>query len=129
MIQLGALLFDGTSANLTWPDRDNYSPVAQQRARTVTGTQVVWSQEETLGRPITLVATNDQGWLTKAQKDAVIAMAQQAGATFALTIGVESFTVMFRHEEGDAVSFSPLISRAVDLSEDYFTGQIKLFTV
>jgi len=126
MIQLGATVLN---INLTWPDRDYTYQVEQERRRTLGGSQVVWSQQASGGRPITLVAVQDQGWLTKAQKDAVYAMAAVSGGQFTLVIGVDSFNVVFRHDEAPAVEFSPLISRAVDLVEDYFVGTIKLVTL
>jgi len=126
VIQLGATVLN---PNLTWPDRDNFSSVVQTRARTLGGSQVFWAQEVSAGRPISLVAINDQGWFTKEQKDAVVAMAQVAGAVYTLIIGAESFSVMFDHEQGNAIEFQPLITRAVDLTGDYFWGQIKLITV
>ena len=115
--------------NLLWVDRDNYSPVVQERARTVAGSQVLWTQAATDGRPITLAATADQGWFTKAQKDAVMALGQTVGSIHVLTIGLLTFSVMFYHDDGDAMTFVPLIPRAVDLEGDYFTGQLRLFTV
>ena len=126
MIQLGATVLN---PNLTWPDRDNYSPVLQDAGRTLGGTLYVNTGQESAGRPITLVAIADQGWFDKAQKDAVVAMAQSEGAQYTLTIGAESFNVMFRHQDAPAAEFAPLIDRAVDNAGDYFTGTIKLMTV
>jgi hypothetical protein len=126
MIQLGATVLN---PNMLWPDRDSYSNVVQQRARTLGGTQVVWSQPSYAGRPITLEAVEDQGWLTKEQKDAVVAMADVPGGVYTLVVGAVSYSVMFNQTEGSPVEFSPLINRAVDLIGDYFIGQIRLFTL
>lgn len=117
------------SPNMMWTDRYQHSPVVQDTRITLGGTLVVHSNVLSSGRPITLEALSDQGWLTKAQVEAVQLIADVSGATYTLTIGSESYNVMFRHHEGDAVSMTPLITRATPLDGDYFVGTIKLMTV
>jgi hypothetical protein len=126
-----AIILGGTTLNpnMVWAERYAYSPVIQEVQVTLDGSPVIYTRTRDAGMPITLVALDDQGWLTKDMADAVQAAAQSAGATFALTIGAESFDVVFRHHEAPAVSLRPLLLRAVPLPEDYFVGEIKLMTV
>lgn len=115
--------------NMLWEDRFGYSPVMQDTALTLGGRQVLYTGLRSAGRPITLTAIIDQGWLLLSQVQDVQSIAEQAGAQFPLVIGAESYTVCFRHNEPPAVAFQPLIPRAVPLDGDYFIGSIKLITV
>ena len=126
-----ALVLGGVTLppNMVWEDKYKWSAVVQEVKVTLGGSPVVYSAPLQSGRRISLVAYQDQGWLTKAQVDAVNALANVAGATYNFTIGTESFNVVFRHEEPPAVEMDPLIPRAVPLDGDYFVGRIKLLVV
>ena len=126
-----AIVLGGTTLNpnMVWVERYSYAPVIQDVQMTLGGNPIVYSQLVQAGFPITLISLQDQGWLTKAMADAVQISANTAGGQFALTIGSDSFTVMFRHHEAPAVTFRPLITRAVPLTGDYFVGEIKLMTM
>lgn len=115
--------------NMVWVERSQTQNVVQSTYRTIGGGLVVFHNELVKGERITLNATQDAGWLTKAVVDQVIAMANVAGGTYTLTIHDQSFDVMFRHEEPPAASFTPLINRINPDSADYYTGSIKLITV
>ena len=115
--------------NMLWPERYGYSPVIQEVQTTLDGHPVIYTRTRTAGMPITLVATEEQGWLTKAMADAVQSNSQSPGAMFLLIIGSDSYNVVFRHHEAPAVALRPLLPRAIPLAEDYFIGEIKLMTV
>jgi len=117
------------SPHMLWPDERIQDQVAQSAVRTVGGTLKIREQVLTAGREITLAAIRDQGWLTTAQVDAVVALALVPNAQYSLVIGAQSFTVMFRHTDAPAVEFSPLVFRVDAPAEDYFIGSIKLITV
>jgi len=125
-ITLGGL---SLSPHMIWSDALNYQPVVQSTARTLGGAAVITSSATTKGRRITLDAVSDQGWLTKAQVDELITLASVAGSTYPLDIHGSTHTVMFFHSEGSAVVASPILSKQVYLSTDYYTGSIKLITV
>jgi len=107
-----------------WTDKHAYSPVAQSAARTLGGGNVIYTQALTAGRPVTLEAREGVLWLSQAEVDAVMAMADQAGAQFALVWEAEQYTVMFRHHEPPAVGFTPIWPH-----HDKYFGTIKLITV
>jgi hypothetical protein len=115
--------------NMIWVERYGYSKVIQEVQVTLDGSPVVYTRTWQAGMPITLVATDEQGWLTKDMADAVQTSAQTPGAIYTLTIGAETFSVIFRHHEAPAVALRPLLLRAVPLPEDYFVGELKLMTV
>jgi len=114
---------------LVWAERYGYSPVIQEVQTTLDGYPVIYTRTRIAGMPITLVAMDDQGWLTKAMADSLQISANAPGSVLSLVIGDEQFTVVFRHNEPPAVALRPLIPRAVPLPEDYFVGEIKLMTV
>jgi len=117
------------SDQLIWQDEQDYSTVVQDTVRTLGGNLKVYSQSLSKGVPITLVAVQDQGWLTHTQVLAIRALADTAGAQYSLTLGSQSFTVMFRHHESPAFSAAPLIARIDAPAGDFFTCTIKLMTV
>lgn len=117
------------SGSMQWADRHHWSPVAQNALVTLGGGTVVYSQSLAEGRPITLEARQDTGWITKAMLDQLEAMAAVAGAVY--TIDIHGFTasVMFRHQDGPAVEFEPLTPKATPEATDYYIGTLRLFTV
>lgn len=115
--------------NMIWAERFGYSPVTQEVLTTLGGTPIVYSRAMKAGMPITLLALQDQGWLTLSTVEAVQISANTPGAEYNLVIGAESFQVVFRHHDQPAVEMIPLLTRAVPLAGDYFIGQIKLMTI
>lgn len=69
---------------------------------------------------ITLVAGDDYGWFDESTKDALIALAT-ASDTTDLIWGGTTETVAFDHENGAAVTLTPLYPGAV-----YYSGAIAL---
>jgi hypothetical protein len=116
-------------SGMIWQDEFQQDLVAQTSVRTLAGTLRVREQQLSNGRNITLAAIEDQGWMTRAQVEAVQALTLEAGNTYTLVIGVQTFTVKFRHSEPPAFEATPLIYRTTQVSTDYFTGTIKLLTV
>ena len=117
------------SEHMVWTDRTSYSPVAQTLTRTLGGEAIVYTQALYKGRPITLEAQIDTGWLTYAQVKSVLALAEVPGAEYQLDFYGELFNVIFAHQNGGAVSFTPLSYRVVHDDTDYFSGVIQLITV
>ena len=115
--------------SLIWSDRDAFSPVAQSTTRTIGGRMVVEPSGISKGRPITFVSERNQGWVDYATVLSLKGLAQVAGGTYALVVGSETFTVMFRHEEAPAFEATPLIKRLNPDPEDWFLVTIKLMTV
>ena len=125
-ITLGGVVL---SEHMIWEDEDTYSTVASTFTRTLAGNILVRDQALNLGRSITLVAQEDQGWLTKTQMDAVRTLANVAGGVYSLVIELQSFQVKFRHHEPPAFAADALIKRNNPDPGDYYTCTIKLMTV
>lgn len=126
-----AIVLDGyaLSPHMLWTDRHSYNQVEQTSLRTLGGRLKVFSHGLVKGRPITLEAVIDQGWLTLLQVKAVEARASVPGAVYSLVVGDESFNVMFRHTDGLPFEAAPLISRIEEADSDYYTCTLKLITV
>ena len=125
-IELGGVTL---SPHMIWQDENTYSKVDQSALRTLGGNIQIYSQQLNKGIPITLVAVEDQGWLTKTQVEAVQALSDAAGASYSLTLGSESFTVVFRHHDPPAFAANALIPRVGTTAGDYYTATIKLMTI
>jgi hypothetical protein len=114
---------------MVWTDRYTSTKVAQTVQTTLGGVPVVYSQALIAGAPITLQATEDTGWLTGAQVEAIMDMADQPGAVFELSVDGATKQVVFRHHDGVAFEASPLVPRLNQQPGDYFTATLKLMTV
>ncbi len=110
--------------SLQWKNRYDWSPVAQETARTLGGIHIVSHAPLTGGRPIDLAAEDDVTWLTLAQVVAIHALASQPGGVFDLVWEDEVLQVMFRHQEQPAISFTPIRPHC-----SFFNGSIKLMEV
>ena len=110
--------------SLQWTNRYEWAPVAVEIARTLGGSQVVWSSPLVGGRPIDLEAEGDVTWLDSNQVKAIYAMAVQPGGVFTLAWEGVNFQVMFRHQDPPATSFKPLWPNST-----LFNGSIKLMQV
>ncbi|MBF0370984.1 MAG: hypothetical protein HQL52_16165 [Magnetococcales bacterium] len=107
--------------SLQWIDRHQASSTAQSLDYTLAGNPVLFAQGLEKGRPITLEAAEEVTWLDQETVDALLDLANQAGATFSLNWEGEWLTVMFRHNEPPAVSLHPIWPHHTQ-----FIGTIKL---
>lgn len=129
---IGDVVLGGVDLNnsLQWSDRFNHTGVASTRERTLGGGLVVFSQDLTAGRPVTLVATVDTGWFTFGMVTALKALADASGSSYTLDYHGEMHTVRFDYQSRRPVEFTPLIPKNAYANDtDYFIGQMRLFTV
>ncbi len=126
MISLGGVTL---SPSMQWTDKHAFQPVAQSVRRTLGGGVLVYAQELFKGRPITLEAQADTGWITKAMLDQLEVMAATPGGVFSLNVHGFVADVIFRHNEAPALEFAPLQPRAVPLATDFYLGTLKLLTI
>jgi hypothetical protein len=85
--------------DLTWEDED-WQPVTQDAAYTLTGALVIETATKQAGRPITLKSPDNQAVITGSQLNALRAWAGIAGKVMTLTLRNQSRNVVFRHSEG-----------------------------
>lgn len=127
-----AIILSGVtlSDHMIWADEiTSEDRVAQTFKRTLGGNPVLIHQQLFRGRPITLTATQKQGWLTKVQVQAVQALASTAGNVLSLTIGSATYSVMFRHHEPPAFTADPLDQIGAQAPAGFYTATINLITV
>jgi len=125
-ISLGGIALDDS---IIWEDRHLTQSVEQVVRRVLGGSPVIRAGALGGGVPITLVATQNYGWLSRAQATAVLALADTPGSVVSLVYGAEVFEVVFRHNDAPAVDLQPLLARQAPLSTDHYIGRIKLLTV
>lgn len=129
MKKLGDLVLPN---QLIWTDKYEPAGVAQSVARTLGGNPVVFTASLKGGRNITLEANKGVCWLNADEVAAIKLMADSPGATYDLTWGEETMTVVFRHHEPPAVELTPLYPLMDEYPKDgrsLFHGTIKLTTL
>ena len=115
--------------NMHIPELDQSFGVSMSYRQTLSGGIRVFQGTVSAGRKLTLMATNDQGWVSKENRDKLLELASRIGEPLTLDSGNESYTVMLDHSEGSAVNLTPFIHRRIPLNGDYYTGTIKLITI
>ena len=126
MISLAGITLN---SSMIWKDRFDTFGVGQTVKRSLGGVLFIDTAKVLTGRPITLEASEDYGWLTVAQVEALRALADQEDFSGVLLLDGVSYTVGFRHHEPPALSFQPIVPRENQQSLDYLTGTIKLMTL
>lgn len=116
-------------SSLTWTDRDDWQPAAQTLRRARDGTAVVYYAGQHGARPITLSSTESSGWITRQTLDALQALAATPGSSHTLTIGGETYPVLWRHNDPPAISAEALVPRETHEPGDYFRVVLKLMTL
>jgi len=125
-----AITLDGIALpDLIWEGEFEWTSVAASSEMTLGGRPIVWEAPLQAGRAIDLVATESQGWLTRAQVQALMQRASQAGWVGILDYEGTQYRVRFRNEDAPAVDVQPLIPRPNPADTDYYTGRIKLMEV
>lgn len=81
---------------LIWADEFEWTPVATEQRWSTTGAQLLHVGVRQAGRPITLQADDDAGWMRRSVLDALRQLAADPAATYTLTLADgRSHTVRF----------------------------------
>lgn len=128
MIKIGNLELN---PNMAWAERGLSYGVEQSLKVTLGGRTVVRAAPLVNGAPITLVASQDSGWLTTTMVEALHAMAANPGQVVFMTFwnDLVNVPVVFRHNEPPALALGPLLSKAIQEPGDFWIGTIKLLRV
>lgn len=113
--------------DLVWKDKLKWQSVAMTSLNTLGGNLVVFTQQLLNGRPITLEATESTGWIEKSVVDELVSRSNVPGALYVLTIGADTFNVMFRHTEPPALDLEPLVEGYEP--SIYYKGVLKFITI
>jgi hypothetical protein len=94
---------------LLWIDEHLWTPAITSVSYLLTGALLIESATRQSGRPITLQAPDDMGWVTRALVDQLYALAAEPDRTFELRlVNGRSFSVMFRHQD-QALEAAPVL--------------------
>jgi hypothetical protein len=115
-------------SSLQWIDQYSNTPVTQTLKHTLSGNAVYYSSPNINGTPITLAGGTDYGWMKKSVLDQVLAMSKEVGTAFTLTMGSDTFSVVFDHTQGNALTAKPLYPYATPSDDDYYIVTMKFFT-
>lgn len=105
-----------------WTDEFDWTPVEQAMDYSLTGALILQTAVKQAGRPITL----DVAWLTRAQVQAVVALADVADAEYTLTIAQGVYTVAFRRPP---YAIAPLRQVSDPDAGEFYTVTLNLMTV
>lgn len=128
-------LSDGTTtvtlhSDLLWSDEHSWWPVEQTAQRTITGAMVVSSALRVAGRPITLEARDDtSAWHTRATIEQLRNWASTPGQELTLSLLGETYSVMFRHQDGAGVEASPIIDYSDPGPDDPYRLVVRLMEI
>jgi hypothetical protein len=125
VITLGGILL---GYDMIWTDRHNSDGVSQSVLTTIGNGQIIFVQPKFVGRPVTLVANEAQGWIPADIVPQLKYIASLPGEVFDFNFhDLEMFQVAFKHQDAPALELRPLIEGA-ELGQ-WYIGTIKLFSV
>lgn len=98
------LTYNGTTAHISdrldWQDEFGWSPVDQATSYSTTGALLVDVALKQAGRPLTLVGTETDAWITRALCSTLQAWAELPGIQLSLVLRGQPRQVMFDHAKG-----------------------------
>lgn len=113
---------------MLWVDEFTWSAVQKSVERSITGAQIIDAVAKLAGRPITLQATENQGWIRRATLLAVQALVDDPAGQYALVLADgREFTVQFAPE--DAISATPISRPELPALAHPYVATLRLITV
>lgn len=115
-------------AGMLWIDEFDWSAVAKSIERSITGALIIDAGSMVAGRPITLQAVEDQGWIRRETLIALHALADQVDQVHDLVLADgRSFRVQFA--EGDAIKAQPVGRPELPSPLNPYVATVRLITV
>lgn len=127
-------LSDGTTTvalhkDLYWSDENNWHPVEQTKAYSITGALIVMSGERKAGRHITLEPEDDHSaWMTLPVVTVLRNWAAVPGQQLTLTLRGVAHTVLFRHEDG-GLEARPIQHQDSLADTDFYSCVVRLLEI
>ncbi|GEQ77419.1 hypothetical protein CTTA_4424 [Comamonas testosteroni] len=113
---------------MLWVDEFNWSAVQKTVERGITGAQIIDAAARIEGRPITLQAVEDQGWIRRATLQAVQALADVPDGRYPLRLADgREFTVQFAAD--DPIAAMPISRPELPASTHPYVATLRLITV
>ena len=98
------LTYNGTTAHISdrldWQDEFSWSPVDQSSSYSTTGALLLDVALKQAGRPLTLIGTETDAWITRALCSTLQAWAELPGIQLTLVLRGQPRQVMFDHAKG-----------------------------
>ena len=102
--------------DLEWTDEIIWTPIAQDRQRSATGSLLIQESTKIKGMPITLKGQHDMAWITRSTVNSLMSKRNTIGLKMTLTINNTAYTVMFRQNE------EPIDVKAIRIG-DFFSSE------
>lgn len=113
---------------MLWVDEFNWSAVQKTVDRSITGTQIIDAAACIEGRPITLQAVEDQGWIRRATLQAVQALVDVPDGQYPLRLADgREFTVQFAAD--DPIAAAPISRPELPAATHPYVATLRLITV
>lgn len=115
--------------DLIWENQFHWSPIRMFRRYTLGGTQMVYTQSVSGGRPFDLVATEETGWLTYSMVTQLFDLSMY-DTVMTLDWEGTTYNVMWRFDDPPVIDVTPLDASTVTYtSNTLFIGRLKLIGV
>lgn len=112
--------------DLLWTDEHAWTPVVSRVEYLLTGALLVESAVRKKGRPITLKAESDMGWVTRETVDRLYAWASMPDSILILEFADRRrFSVRFRHFE-NAIDTEPVLGFPSRSNADWYRITLRL---
>jgi len=115
--------------DLQWADEYTWAATEQSVSRSLTGALLVQVGQRQAGRPITLVASDSSGWMSRAAMAQLQAWADIPGQVMTLGLRGISYAVMFRHHDSGPFDARPLVDYSDPADSDWVVPTIRFMTV
>ena len=113
---------------LIWVDEHDWTPVESATEYSITGALLVDAGTRLAGRPITLQADTDAGWMPRSTLLQLQALAAVAGAAYALTLADgRTFTTMFA--PGQPITARPVARPELPTATHPYVATVRLIEV
>ena len=122
------VFFDGMILRLVWNDEFNNSEIDAIKRLTLAQNYSI-QEFNVCEKPITLEATENQGWLTRKQVEMLYEKASVPNKTYPLIYNGKHYLVRFRWEDPPVIDVTPILPRPNMADDDYYYGTIKLMQI
>ncbi len=122
------IFFDGMILQLIWNDEFNNSEIDAIKRLTLAQSYNI-QEFNVCEKPITLEATENQGWLTRKQVEMLYQKASIPNKTYPLIYNGKHYLVRFRWEDPPVIDVTPILPRPNMADDDYYYGTIKLMQI
>lgn len=115
-----------------WSDEFDWKPIEQNQERAIDGTLIIQEGKKKSGRPITLSASDGQGWVKRSElsiiKDWSALQDEQFTLIFEYPHDTRQFNVIFNHGEG-AINAKPVMGFPAVSDGDYYEVTLRFIEV